>query len=101
MYLRPEALGRSESIEFALKNELYLNVFSITFQNVPFLIIRIVIWVRFNTFNLGFVVKNVITTVFCFANWLRLLKVLERQAEDKDPEQPVVSLVASLSVHLQ
>ena len=66
--------------------EFMLNVSSIVQQNVPFLIIRIVIWVRFNTFNLGFVVKNVIATVFCFANSLRLLKVLKRQVEDYDPE---------------
>lgn len=73
------------SLPVELVQELVLNLASIIHQNVPFLIIRIVIWVRFNTFNLGFVVKNVIATVFCFSNSLRLLKVLKRQVADFDP----------------
>ena len=76
-HLHSEVFGRSESI----KAELYLYVLSIIFQNIPFLVIRILIWVRFNTFNLGFVVKNVISTVFCFANSLRLMKVLLNEGQ--------------------
>ena len=61
--------------------ELHINLLSMLFQNVPFLIIRIVIWVRFNTYNLGFVVKNVTATVFCFANAFRLLQGLCRSED--------------------
>ena len=36
------------------------------YQNLPFLVIRIVVWVQYNLYNLGYLVKNVIVIVLFF-----------------------------------
>ena len=39
------------------------------YQNLPFLVIRIVVWARFRLYSLGFLVKNVIVIIF----WIAML----------------------------
>ena len=40
--------------------------YSFLFQNVPFLVIRIVVWARYRFYNLGFLVKNVFAIIVYF-----------------------------------
>ena len=44
-----------------------MTIVSGVYQNLPFLVIRIVVWVQYDLYSLGFLVKNVSVIVLCIA----------------------------------
>ena len=36
-------------------------------QNIPFLVLRIIVWAKYGVFNFGFMVENVTAIAICFA----------------------------------
>ena len=54
-------------------SEAAVPLLSIVLQNVPFVVIRIIIWARYRLHNLGFLMKNVVTIIICS---LQLYKIL-------------------------
>ena len=58
-----------------------ITIYSALFQNFPFLVIRIVVWVQYELYSLGFLVKNLTVIVLYIAilvkNGRKLFKNVE------------------------
>ena len=44
--------------------EIIVHCLSLLFHNVPFLVVRIFVWVHFHKYNIGFITKNVMAIIF-------------------------------------
>ena len=45
----------------------WVHSLSVLFQNIPFLVIRIIVWAEYRLYSLGFLAKNVMAIVVCVA----------------------------------
>lgn len=72
----PRQLKYPSSIPGKREEILYaeVTIFSGGYQNLPFLVIRIVVWARYKLYSLGFLVKNVTAIVFFVAQYRKMLK---------------------------
>ena len=48
-----------------------LTLFSSLYQNLPFLVIRIIVWAQYRLYSLGFLVKNVTVIILAIAIWYK------------------------------
>ena len=69
MILQREGKPREDEAGQAFSDTQYslITRFSFLLQNIPFLVIRIVVWARYNLYNLGFLMKNVTVIVLFIA----------------------------------
>ena len=51
------------------KLHYFVQLNSFFFQNLPFLVIRIVVWAQYRLYNLGFLLKNVFAIIFYFVGY--------------------------------
>lgn len=45
--------------------EIIVQLLSLVFHNVPFLVIRLFVWVHYHKYNIGFIAKNIMAIIFC------------------------------------
>ena len=69
---------KGESPSSARTYEVKLTLCSVVFQNLPFLVIRIVVWAQYKLYSLKFLVKNVTVIIFL------LVKIIKNRRQNRD-----------------